>query len=187
MTSSWLRWCLNIGLASSLAMGGVIASSADYALSKNTSDGTRRTERSVTTPKNVIQGSAPDALKDQDSRPEYRLVVQSLHCHSTDAGGTNPDQVSLYVKNQLVWGLFPMSAGTQVDLTTVEGTLFKNTVPIKIHAGSKVLGPRNISSVPGGESNSITFTNVTASYTLTYQTIPDFEAQISDFSKKSEI
>jgi hypothetical protein len=82
MTSSWLRRCLNIGLASSLAMGGVIASSGDYTLAKNNSDGVLRTERSVATPKSVIQGSAPndlDALRDGDSRWEYILVVQSLH------------------------------------------------------------------------------------------------------------
>lgn len=173
MTSSWLRWCLNLRLASSLAMGGVIASSADYALAKNNPAGTLRTESSVTTPKSVIQGPAPNNLdlKDQDSRREYILLVQSLQCHSTDAGGTNPDQVSLYVKNQLVWDSSPMSTGDIADLTTVGGTVFKNTVSVKLVIGSKHLGPVNFSSVPGGEPVSEIFTSGTASYTLTYQTI----------------
>jgi hypothetical protein len=157
-------------------MGGVIASSGDYTLAKNNSDGVLRTERSVATPNIAIQGSVTENLvvpDKPDSRAEYILVFQSLQCHSTDAGGANPDQVSLYVKNQLVWGPSPMSAGDIADVTTVGGTVFKNTVPLQIHVGSRHLDLINISSVPGGESQSITFTDITASYTLTYQTVLD--------------
>ena len=167
MTSSWLRRCLNIGLASSLAMGGIIASSGDYALSKNNFDATLRTERSVATPNIAIQDVFP---ADTDSPSESILVVQSLQCHSTDAGGTNPDQVSLYINNQLVWGPSPMSAEDTADLTTVRGTVFKNTVRVKLVIGSKHLGPVNFSSGSGG---SIPFINGTASYTLINQTIPE--------------
>jgi hypothetical protein len=68
-----------------------------------------------------------------------------------------------------------MSAGDTADLTTVGGTVFKNTVRVKLVVGSRHLGPVNISSIPGlgDEPRSISFTSGTASYTLTYQTIAE--------------
>lgn len=96
------------------------------------------------------------------------LRITSLTCHSTAAGGTNPDQISLYVRNQLVWGPSSMNAGNQANLTTVvETSSLDRKVLVELSDQSKSLGSAYASAPGGGQ---IQIINGNATYTLTYQT-----------------
>ncbi|MEH2244249.1 hypothetical protein [Nostoc sp.] len=108
------------------------------------------------------------------SRSRYKtLILQSLVCNSTTAGGSSPDQISLRVENQIVWG-YSMNAGVRDNLPALN-EIFHTKVYIELFAGSTSLGGQFIWNDGNGL---LPFTMGQASYTLTYLTSntgsPDF-------------
>ena len=91
-----------------------------------------------------------------------KLILQSLVCNSTAAGGSSPDQISLKVQNQPVWQN-SMKAGVQANLHWEE--VFHKKVYIELLAGSMSIGDGYIRD---SGNSSFPFTNGQASYTLTY-------------------
>jgi hypothetical protein len=136
------RW--KLGLASWLVIGGAIATGY-CALDLNT----------------------PVVVAEQ-LVPESNNVLQpiSLRCDSTAAGGTNPDQISLYINKQLVRGPTDMNAGMIADLAAVPGITFHKKVRVELHDQSKKLGSAHVSSTGNG---TLQFMYGNANYTLTYQ------------------
>ncbi len=92
------------------------------------------------------------------------LILQSLVCNSTAAGGSYPDQITLKVENENVWS-YSMNAGDQVNLPPLY-KIFKKKVYIELFAGSTSLGGKYIMNSGKG---SLSFTKGQASYTLTYE------------------
>ncbi len=137
------RW--KLGLASWLVIGGAIATGY-CALDLNT----------------------PVVVAALQRAPSSNNVLQpiSLRCDSTAAGGTNPDQISLYADNKLVWGPASMNAGMIADLAAVPGITFHKKVRVELHDQSKKLGSAHVSSTGNGY---LQFMYGNANYTLTYQ------------------
>ncbi len=136
------RW--KLGVASWLVIGGAIATGY-CALDLNTP--VVATQRIVRPSNNALQPI-------------------SLRCDSTVAGGTNPDKISLYITNKLVWGPANMKAGMIAKLTAVPGIPFHRKVRIELYDQSKKLGSAHISSTGNG---TLQFMYGNANYTLTYQ------------------
>ena len=143
------RW--KLGLASWLVIGGAIATGY-CALDLNTP---------------VVEAKPVVPLR-QVPPPNNVLQSISLRCDSTAAGGTNPDQISLYVGNKLVWGPAIMNAGMIADLAAVPGIPFHKKVRVELHDQSKKLGSAHVSSTGNGV---LQFMYGSANYTLTYQVI----------------
>lgn len=93
------------------------------------------------------------------------LILKSLVCNSTTAGGSSPDQISLRVENQIVWN-YSMNAGVQANLPALN-EIFHKKVYIELFAGSTSLGGQFIWN---GGNGLLVFTMGQASYTLTYLT-----------------
>lgn len=91
------------------------------------------------------------------------LILQSLVCNSTAAGGGSPDQISLKVQNQTVWNNPSMNAGFQANLHCNQD--FHSKVDIELFVGFTSLGRETVSN--SGDSP-LPFTKGQASYTLTY-------------------
>lgn len=143
------RW--KLGLASWLVIGGAIATGY-CALDLNTP---------------VVEAKPVVPLR-QVPPPNNVLQSISLRCDSTAAGGTNPDQISLYVGNKLVWGPAIMNAGMIADLAAVPGIPFHKKVHVELRDQSKKLGSAHVSSTGNGV---LQFMYGSANYTLTYQVI----------------
>ncbi len=136
MTTNCRTWYWRLGLASFLAIGGAIAVSGNCAKAQITPDATLGAESSVVIP---LATGLPVAGLLQRPPSNNVLHLKSLTCYSTAAGGTNPDQISLYVNNKLVWGPSSMNAGNEANLTAVTGSLFPKKVRIEIFDQSKRL------------------------------------------------
>lgn len=149
MTTSIRGW--KLGLASWLVISGAISSTGYYALALNAS---------------VVK--APTSDYPQRHVPPSNNVLQqmSLRCDSTAAGGTNPDQISLYINKELVWGPAYMSAGTIANLAAVPRISFHKKVRVELHDQSKKLGSAHVSFSGNG---TLQFMYGNANYTLTYQ------------------
>ncbi|BBD67877.1 hypothetical protein NIES4072_48220 [Nostoc commune NIES-4072] len=103
------------------------------------------------------------------SPTEKVLILQSLVCNSTAAGGDNPDQISLIIQgndeNSLNFLMFPKQ---HVPLAPWSQN-FHSTADIELFAGSKRLGRETVSN--SGDSP-LSFTKRKASYTLTFLVNP---------------
>lgn len=148
------RW--KLGLASWLVIGGAISSTGYCALALNAP---------------VVEAAYMVPVQ-QESVPSSNNVLQliSLRCDSTAAGGTNPDKISLYIENQLVWGPADMNAGMIAGITFVPGIPFHKKVRVELHDQSKKLGSAHVSSTGNGK---LSFMRGNANYTLTYRILSD--------------
>lgn len=137
------RW--KLGLASWLVIGGAIATGY-CALDLNTA---------------VV-------VAKQQFVPESNNVLKpiSLRCDSTAGGGTNPDQISLYINKKLVRGPADMNAGMIADLVAVPEIPFHKKAHVELHDQSKKLGSAHVSSTGNG---TLQFMYGNANYTLTYE------------------
>lgn len=147
MTNNWRSWGWKF-CSSGLAIAGAIALSMDCAYTQ-------------------IPLQAGTAINYQTQIPptDYILNLTSLTCHSTVAGGTNPDQISIYINNQLVWGPAIMSAGNVAALNSVPGTAFHKKVRVEIFAQSNRIYSGSILNTGSG---SIHVMYGLGSYTLIY-------------------
>lgn len=93
------------------------------------------------------------------------LILQSLVCNSTAAGGDNPDQISLILQgnDENSWNSL-MSPGQHASLLHWNQN-FHSTADIELFAGSTKLGRETVSN--SGDSP-LPFTKGKASYTLTF-------------------
>ncbi len=168
MTRYWQRWCWKLALGSSL-VGGAIASSGNFALAQIALNTTQEAESSFFIPVDKFDQfdlfSIPKIPQVQST--EEVLILQSLVCNSTGAGGTNTDQIFLKVEDQTVWS-GSMNPGDNVNLSPAK-EMFHKKVYIELSAGSTRRGGYIISSGKG----SFSITNGSASYTLTYEVVDE--------------
>jgi hypothetical protein len=146
MIQSW-----KLGLASLLVISGAIATGY-CALALNT----------------PVVKAKPIVLQPPVAESNNVLQLRSLRCDSTAAGGTNPDQISLFIENNRVWGPAIMNAGMIADLAAVPGIDFHKKVRVELRDQSKSLDWQHIPSTGGG---TLQFMVGSANYTLTYQVV----------------
>ena len=150
MTTNWRSWGWKF-CSTGLAIAGAIALSMDCAYTQI-----------------VPQAGTVINYQTQIPPTDYILNLTSLTCHSTVAGGTNPDPISIHINNQLVWGPAIMSAGNVAALNSVPGTAFHKKVRIEIFAQSNRIYS---GSIPNTGSGAIHAMYGSGSYTLTYRIV----------------
>jgi hypothetical protein len=112
-----------------------------------------------------IYGYESNGTQEPASRPPKKvLILESLVCISTAAGGSSPDQISLKVANQTVWEN-SMNAGDKANLVWSQD--FHQKVYIQLLAGES--GKISDGYIRDSGNESFPLTNGQASYTLTYE------------------
>ena len=110
-----------------------------------------------------IYGYESNDTIELNARPTRKvLILQSLVCNSTAAGGSSPDQISLKVEDQTVCEN-SMKARDEAKLDWKK--VFHKKVYIELFAGSMRI---NDGYIRDSGNRSLPFTNGQASYTLTY-------------------
>lgn len=85
-----------------------------------------QTEDQIMSNKSVVEANSPRFVE-----PEKELILKTLECHSTAASGNNPDQISLYVEDRLVWDSVTMNAKDKEKLPPVN-KIFDERVRIRL-------------------------------------------------------
>ena len=161
MTRYWQHWCWKLALGSSL-VGGAIAYSGNFALAQIALNVTQEAESSFFIPVAKFEEFHIFNIPSTQNA-EKVLILQSLVCNSTAAGGINTDQIFLKVEDQTVWS-GSMNAGDNVNLPVND--IFHKKVYVELFVGSTRLGGGYII---GSGKGSIPITKDSASYTLTYE------------------
>ena len=101
--------------------------------------------------------------------PDKVLVLKSLVCNSTLAGGSQTDQISLRVDNKTVGNSpFPMNAGDDHPFPSSFEEAFHQTVTVELFAEEMKLGSQFIMDESG--TSQLSFDRVhPANYILTYE------------------
>lgn len=174
MIINWRSWCWHLGLAIFLTINWMSVVTAKVVMSapndnENTADAVP--EDNTISPESAPTISPRFGLQtgsQTDSVGRYNtLSLISLKCHSTAAGGTNPDKIFLNVGNRRAWSSI-MNAGNQANITGIQ-SVFKSKVTVEIFDQSRRLVSVDIFPVPRGVAQRL-FISGTAKYTLTYQT-----------------